>query len=261
MLRCVAGLHSMGLPGRRPEGLAAPADPWFAEALFDRTPDIVFFVKDAAGRYAVVNETLVQRCGLHSKDELLGHTPQEVFPAPLGDIYAAQDRQVLGGLAVRDRLELHLYPDRSRGFCLTSKLPLRDVAGKVVAMTGISRDLHRPDEGRADYACLARAIEHLQVRYAEPLRLADLARVAGLPLARFQRLVRRVFHLTPGQLLVKTRIEAAAQALVDDERTVLEVALDCGYADHSAFTRQFRATVGLTPREYRRIARGAAGPA
>ena len=34
--------------------------------------------------------------------------------------------------------------------------------------------------------------------------------------------------------------------------SVAEVAHACGYSDHSAFTRQFRATVGLTPREFRR---------
>jgi AraC-like DNA-binding protein len=32
---------------------------------------------------------------------------------------------------------------------------------------------------------------------------------------------------------------------------VTEIAIACGYHDHSAFTRQFKATVGMTPSEYR----------
>src|SRR5689334_3311657 len=94
---------------------AIPADPFFAEALFDALPDVVFFVKDPRGRYAVVNETLARRCGARAKAELLGKTAEEVFAPPLGASYAAQDAQVLAGRAIRDRLELHLYPDRSRG--------------------------------------------------------------------------------------------------------------------------------------------------
>jgi AraC-like DNA-binding protein len=37
------------------------------------------------------------------------------------------------------------------------------------------------------------------------------------------------------------------------------VALDCGYSDQSAFTRQFRQTVGLSPLEYRRMFRQTRG--
>jgi AraC-like DNA-binding protein len=73
--------------------------------------------------------------------------------------------------------------------------------------------------------------------------------------SRFARLVRRVFHLSPGQLLVKRRVEEASRLLAESTRAVAEVAQTVGYADHSAFTRQFRATTGLTPREFRELAR------
>jgi AraC-like DNA-binding protein len=39
------------------------------------------------------------------------------------------------------------------------------------------------------------------------------------------------------------------------DRNVAEIAQDCGYADHSAFSRQFRAVVGLSPMEYRALQR------
>ena len=37
------------------------------EALFDSLADVVFFIKDIEGRYVVVNETLLKRCGLADK--------------------------------------------------------------------------------------------------------------------------------------------------------------------------------------------------
>ena len=46
------------------------------DRLFDGVPDIVFFVKDAAGRYMAVNDTLAARCGLPDKDAALGLTAE-----------------------------------------------------------------------------------------------------------------------------------------------------------------------------------------
>jgi len=235
----------------RPEPPAI-ADPWFAEALFDQTPDIVFFVKDREARYVVVNETLVSRCGLRDKRDMLGKTAAEVFPALLAAGYVEQDRQVLAtGAPIRDRLELHIYPGGLRGWCLTYKFALLGPDGAVVGLTGISRDLQRPDEAQEDYRQIARAVEQLQKRFAEPLRIDDLAQSAGLSVDRFERLVRRIFQLTPRQLLTKARIDAASTLLLDEHRSVADIAQACGYGDQSAFTRQFKATVGLTPSAYR----------
>ncbi len=234
-----------------------PEDPFFAEALFDCTPDVAFFVKGLRGEYLVVNQTLVKRCRVKSKADLIGRTTRELFPAPLGESYAAQDRQVLAGRALRNHLELHLYPDGARGWCLTHKLPLFGPSKRIVGLAGISRDLQRADERRDDYRRIAEAVEHLERHFAEPVRVSTLARMAGIPPARFRRLVQRIFQLTPARLLVKTRLDAAARLLAESDRNVAAVALECGYSDQSAFTRQFRTVVGMTPREFRQAARPA----
>ena len=119
-------------------------------------------------------------------------------------------------------------------------------------MAGFSKDLPQPDSRSAVYSQVARAVEHLRRRHAEPLRIRDVARQAGLTPRRLERLVRRVFQLTPGQLLVQARIDSALRLLAGSARGVADIAQACGYSDHSAFTRQFRATVGMTPREFRR---------
>jgi transcriptional regulator GlxA family with amidase domain len=67
--------------------------------------------------------------------------------------------------------------------------------------------------------------------------------------------MRRVFQLTTSQFIRKSRIEHAAQLLTTTRRPVAEIALECGYGDQTAFTRQFRATVGLPPAAYREHAR------
>jgi AraC-like DNA-binding protein len=55
------------------------------------------------------------------------------------------------------------------------------------------------------------------------------------------------------QLITKTRISAGARLLLKSDASVAEIALNCGFADHSAFTRAFRAVTGHSPSEYRRL--------
>jgi AraC-like DNA-binding protein len=160
------------------------------------------------------------------------------------------------GRPVRDRLELHWYPRRRRGWCLTTKLPLRDAAGTMVGVIGISRDLRAPGDSSIIPARLADTLEFLEASFGEPLSPSGLATRAGLTPVRFARLIKRIFSLTPSQLITQTRLSGAYRLLEDTEKPVAEVALACGFYDHSAFTRAFRSATGLTPTEFRRQRRG-----
>jgi PAS domain S-box-containing protein len=236
------------------DSLLKSVDAKLSEALFDRVPNVVFFVKDRAGRYVIVNETLRARCGVAHKSELTGRTAQEVFRAPLGARYTEQDKLVLSkGCEIHDKLERHLYAGGGEGWCLTWKAPLRGSDGRVHGLVGLSRDLHGPDDSHPEYKRLAEAVELLREKYDEPVRMTALARRAGLSLDRLERLVRRVYGLSPRQLLAKTRVDAASEMLRAERMSIAEIAHACGYADHSAFTRQFRAMTGLTPRNYRAL--------
>lgn len=223
------------------------------DRLFDGVPDIVFFLKDAYGRYMAVNDTLATRCGLAGKEAALGLTTIELFPSPLGDAFALQDLEILrGGVSIRDHLELHLYPGGRSGWCLTFKEPVLGEGGKVVGICGISRDLHSPGDRGEDYAALSGVIDHIHRHYGEPLRLPALAEMAGLSVYQFDQRVRSLFHVTAGQYLVKVRIDAACQSLVGTDEAIAQISLSSGYSDQSAFSRQFKQVVGISPMAYRK---------
>ena len=233
---------------------AQVGDAFFSEILFDVMSDIVFFVKDKGGKYVVVNQTLVRRCGLREKSALLGRTASEVFPSRFAANYAAQDALVLSGSKeIRDQLELHLYPNRSPGWCLTQKIPLRDRHQQIVGMTGISRDLVSPDKHHPVYEKIAAAVEHLHRHHAQQIKMSELVTLTGLSLAQIERSFHKIFSLTPRQMMVKIRLDAASAMLSQPELSITEIALACGYQDHSAFSRVFKATVGMTPRAYRDV--------
>ncbi|MBA2079235.1 MAG: AraC family transcriptional regulator [Rhodanobacter sp. 68-29] len=219
------------------------------EALFDALPDVVFFVKDATGRYTHANLTLVRRLGLKRREDVIGRSVTELFPATLGGSYASQDRRVLEGEVIENQLEVHIFSNRTPGWCLTFKRPLRQDGG-IGGVIGISRDLGQPDGRHPTYLRLRRVLAHLQEHYAENVRVATLAALAELSVAQLERHFRRVFQLTPQQVLTKLRIEAAMRML-QGEDSVAAIGLACGFADQSSFARQFKATVGMPPRDYR----------
>lgn len=223
------------------------------ETLFDALTDVAFFVKDRAGRYVAVNHTLARRCGLRSKQELLGKTVLDVHPRPLAQAYMDQDRQVIeAGCTIRKHLELHLYPNRRRGWCLTHKTPLRDEAGAIVGLVGTSHDLGLADEVHPVYRQIANIAQRIRDNYRQPLSLNELAKEEGLSLARVERLFQRVFRYTPRQLLLQTRLNGALSLIeTDPARSIADIATECGYTDHSAFSRQFKAFTGQTPVQYR----------
>jgi AraC-like DNA-binding protein len=220
--------------------------------LFDRITDIVFFIKDRDARYVAVNETLARRCKFADKRALIGRKASEVFAPPLGERFETQDLKVVAeGLSIRGRLELHLYPDGSEGWCLTWKEPLVDAEGAIRGLAGISRDasaLLRPGP-LSDR--LSAALAYIDDHLDGPLRLPDLAARAGLSAFQFDQRIRAVFGLSAGQYLSRLRVDRACDRLRHTDAPLSELALECGYADQAAFTRQFHKSVGLTPGAYR----------
>ncbi|MGC4006527.1 MAG: AraC family transcriptional regulator [Pirellulales bacterium] len=148
-----------------------------------------------------------------------------------------------------NELELQTYPTGEPGWCITTKLPLKNAAQVCIGLVGISRDLHTPTE---DYRDVAAALKAVQARLDEPTTVDDLARTAGLSTFQFDRRIREVFHISASQLLLKFRMDLGRHRLRDTKTPISQVALECGYADQSSFTRQFHRTIGLTPAEYRK---------
>ena len=220
--------------------------------LFDRVADTVFFIKDHEARYVAVNETLAHRCRFAGKSALIGRKASEVFAAPLGERFEAQDLKVIAeGLSIRGRMERHLYPDGSEGWCLTWKEPLVDADGAIRGLAGISRDAPALSRPGPVPAALSAALAYIDDHLDQPLRIPDLAARAGLSPFRFDQRVRALFGLSAGQYLSRLRIGRACDRLRHTETPLSELALECGYADQAAFTRQFHKSVGLTPGAYR----------
>jgi AraC family transcriptional regulator len=90
----------------------------------------------------------------------------------------------------------------------------------------------------------------------EPLDLDTIAARTELSPFHFLRVFAAVIGATPHQYLVRARLRRAAQLLADPERSITEIAYDVGFADVSNFVRTFHRAAGVSPRGFRRAARG-----
>ena len=235
-----------------PHMAVPPVSVELLEQLFDQSPDVTFFVKDVGGRYLSVNDSLAIRHGLKHKSQVIGKRPSDICPGDLGRIPSEQDAVVIRtGRPLLNHLELHWYQPHKAGWCLTTKLPICDSSGKVTGVIGISRDVRIPIEPNEIPADFAAAIAEMDHNLADPITPASLARRSKLTVQRLARLTKRLFGLTPSHFITKTRLTAAARLLRETSQSVSEIAVACGFYDHSAFTRAFRAATGVTPTDFR----------
>ncbi|WFR98115.1 helix-turn-helix domain-containing protein [Rhizobium tumorigenes] len=82
--------------------------------------------------------------------------------------------------------------------------------------------------------------------------ILDVARACNLSRGYFIRAFRETTGMTPHRWLVNERISHARKLLRAQEMPLSEVAISCGFADQSHFTRVFTNVVGTTPGNWRR---------
>src|SRR5699024_8169649 len=138
------------------------------------------------------------------------------------------------------------------GWYLTSKVPLRASAGQVVGVVSISEDLYVADESAQDLQAISRVQDWIEHHLDAPIRVPDLAAVAGCSRHALERRVRRVFHLSPAPLVLRARSDRATEALTTSSAPISQIATACGFYDQAAFTRTFARVTGETPAQFRR---------
>jgi AraC family transcriptional regulator len=98
---------------------------------------------------------------------------------------------------------------------------------------------------------LERCVSYLDAHLLEAHRLAGVARIAGIHPMHLAKLFRRRFGCSMGEYLRRRRIAWACEELAREQRTITDIAIRAGFADHAHFTRTFVRLTGCTPRWYR----------
>jgi transcriptional regulator GlxA family with amidase domain len=100
---------------------------------------------------------------------------------------------------------------------------------------------------RVSHPGMIASLAAMEAQLAEPLPRADLARIAGVSLRQLERLFRAQLGRSIGQEYLRLRLDAAMRLLRESALPRIEVAVACGFADVSHFSRAFSARFGVSP--------------
>jgi AraC family transcriptional regulator len=145
---------------------------------------------------------------------------------------AIEDRQARGRLysEALAKVLVHELPGSSHGPARTSRVNRGGLASwQIRAVSG-----------------------YIEEHVGEQISLATLAQLVRLSQHHFCRAFKKSFGIPPHQYHVQRRIERAKFLLADRANSVMDVALDLGYAQSSAFSVAFRKTTGQSPKQFRR---------
>lgn len=96
------------------------------------------------------------------------------------------------------------------------------------------------------------ALAYIQEHYAEPITIAQLARICGFSQVHFMNIFKAAIGSTCIEYLVEYRLARAALDLQETDHSVTQVALDVGFQNTSYFNRAFKRQYAMTPTAYRR---------
>lgn len=98
---------------------------------------------------------------------------------------------------------------------------------------------------------LQQVLEYIDTHLGRDLELVQLAQVVGMSQYYFASLFKQSMGVAPWQYVRQQRLEQAKELLKQCDRSIVEIALECGFKSQSHFTQQFRKFTGITPKGYR----------
>jgi AraC-like DNA-binding protein len=100
---------------------------------------------------------------------------------------------------------------------------------------------------------LERVTTYIEKHCCDKLSLADAAKITKLTPSAFSRFFRKMTQKTFVSYRNSCRIREACRMLTETDRTITQIAFECGFDNLANFNRRFRAEKYLVPREYRRM--------
>jgi len=138
--------------------------------------------------------------------------------------------------------------DQPRDRAVLAPMVIREILWRLI--TGEQGDVVR-QLGVADSSLrhVARAVRWIRDNYAQPFRVEDVARLAGMSVSAFHRNFQAVTAMSPIQFQKQIRLQEARLLLATRPTDIAGVGLRVGYDSPSQFSREYRRQFGAPPSE------------
>jgi transcriptional regulator GlxA family with amidase domain len=203
------------------------------------------------GAYALARAGLLdgRRCALHW-ESLAAFAEQFPRIRTTGDIFVVDgDRRTCsGGTAALDMM-LHLIAERA-GRRLANDVSEQFIHPRIREMQDPQRMPVQSRLGVANDKLIA-AVAAMEAAGDEPRPVREIAAGVALSARQLERLFAKYLRASPSRYYLTLRLERARTMLLSTSRPILDVAVACGFASASHFSRCYRSAYGRRPSDER----------
>jgi AraC-like DNA-binding protein len=117
-----------------------------------------------------------------------------------------------------------------------------------------------PNANRHESQKISTALNYLHEHFERRITVDEVARLLNISRATCNRLFQKSLGNSFKSFLIRMRISHACKLFVETEKSVMDIAFECGFSNLSNFNRQFKQLKGQTPGEFRRQIRALPQP-
>lgn len=216
------------------------------------TPGASVYVKNTDSRYIFANRDALATYNLQRQEDLVGKHAHDFFPPLLAEAYESEDRRVFENQPVQGEVWLVPHIRGTPRWFVSSKTPIVDNERNVIGLFGVMYPIATSTAQAAYFQELHTAMQFIDEHYLEDINATQLAEIAGLSPAHFNRRFREILRLSPMSYIHNRRIQEAQRLLATSDNSVGEIAVNTGFYDQSHFTKRFKQSTGMAPLAYRK---------
>ena len=220
--------------------------------MFDLLPDTLFWIKNENSQIIYANQAMLDTYGFKNIAKIIGKADDSLSPPHIAKQFMQDDRKVMAGELVTNRIELNLRPNGEFAWFSTTKRPLHNRHGDIVGSYGFTHHLERSSHELSTISAIKAPVEYIRQNYHQDISIEELAKLAFLSVSALERRFKKYLSKTPKQFLNEIRLENARRLLIETQQPIMEIAYQCGFSEHSYFSKQFKALFGILPSQLRK---------
>ena len=96
------------------------------------------------------------------------------------------------------------------------------------------------------------AVYYIEKNYKNDIKIEDVAEISGYSVSYFSRLFNSQIGIPFSEYLCVTRLKHVQYMLLKTDKSVMDIALECGFSYPGNMTSSFKSKFGMTPLQFRK---------
>jgi len=215
-------------------------------------PVTMFAIKNLESRYVYMSVALRRAIHVNSPEDVIGKTDFDLFPKIIAESFRQNDLLVFQHeKPLLNEVHFTSFFANAPIWSFSSKFPIHNVGREVIGLVTLNEPYDHVMGKQAELNRLIPAIDYVTRHYSEPITIHDLSGLCNMSESHFMRVFKQRLNMTAYAFVEQVRLFQAMESLKHSGARITQIALDCGFYDHSAFVKRFKKFTGTTPLRFR----------